>query len=147
MIVAALVYEALYAGVFGMNASAIQKSLDDMLRQKTYLNLKRQRKNLAYVTEDGSLPPGLEKLPPIPYRVAKALDSQFYRNVEMDLWLQDQRNSPPLSPHQTETRAVTVGSRCRISLPDDPFKKLLCYVVSKSHGSQVQVYVPSFGRK
>lgn len=34
---------------------------------------------------------GRRVTPPVPYRIAKALDPVIYRNTELDIWEEDQR--------------------------------------------------------
>lgn len=130
-----------------MDEQEIQISLDEMLREKRFARLKLQRKQLCHQTENESvsLPLELMSLPPIPYRIAKALDPSSYRNVEMDLWLQQEKRSR-LTP-ESEWSPLPLNTRCLFTPPQDASRKLVCFVVSKVHGCQVQVFVPSLKKK
>lgn len=115
-----------------------------MLRDKKFVRLKEKRKQLCHQS-DGELvyfPDELISLPPVPYRVAKALDPAFYRNVEMDLWLQE-HEIRGTSGSEGSCGAPAIRTRCLITSPYDPDRKLVCFVVSNEKAFQVHVYVPS----
>lgn len=159
-------YEALYAGVFGMDEKDIQNSLDQvifvidtdriiysdyilqMLRDKKFVRLKQRRKQLCYRSSSKTvhMPDELMSLPPVPYRVAKALDPAFYRNVEMDLWLQENEGRGT-SGSEGPCGTPAISTRCLIASPHDPDRMLVCYVASKAQGFQVQVFVPSLQKR
>ena len=130
-----------------MNEQDVQSSLDEMLRDKRFVRLKQQRKQLCFQSDSQPvpLPQELMSLPPVPYRIAKALDPAFYRNVEMDLWLQEEKRNTPAG--ESEVTMLPISTRCLLTLPHDPDRKQVCFVVSRTQGFQVQVFVPLLRKK
>lgn len=79
----------LYNRVFSYSLEDIDEMLEAMLKDKYFSKLKNQRRRRGLPKEGAlaSQPPDAKQLPPIPYKVAKALDCTMYRNVEIDRWL------------------------------------------------------------
>ncbi|KAK3099461.1 hypothetical protein FSP39_004738 [Pinctada imbricata] len=58
---------------------------------------------------------GRRVTPPVPYRIAKALDPYVYRNTELDIWEEEKREAI----HRERYKFVTfsVGDKCQNPMP------------------------------
>ena len=133
----AIAYEMLYS-VFGMKVEEMEKSLDQMLREKTFVRLKQQRKQSG---KQSPLRPELLSLPPIPYRVAKALDPGSYRNVQMDLWLRQASSKVP------SAKAVQDKKRWLLPVARDTRDMLSRHSVPPMQGHKIKAFVPQLHGK
>ncbi|XP_052283350.1 OTU domain-containing protein 4-like isoform X2 [Dreissena polymorpha] len=52
--------------------------------------------------------------PPVPYRIAKALDPSIYRNVELDIWEEERRELKKESPEYR--KRFSLGDKCQVIL-------------------------------
>ncbi|XP_060569274.1 uncharacterized protein LOC132727724 isoform X2 [Ruditapes philippinarum] len=57
--------------------------------------------------------------PPVPYRIAKALDPCIYRNVELDIWEEEKREQIKESPEYRERFAP--GDKCQVILEGEHY--------------------------
>ena len=83
-----LVYKILLTSVFGQNEQDITAGIEKMMTERHFAKLKIKRKRYSRgLLPDQVMPSQIMALPPFPYKIAKALDMTFYRNVMFDLWL------------------------------------------------------------
>ncbi|KAG1677529.1 putative bifunctional UDP-N-acetylglucosamine transferase and deubiquitinase ALG13 [Nymphon striatum] len=91
----AIVYEVLYKRVFRMGNEA-NKAVEKMLHDKNYIRQRRSHLSSSlrlpdHIDMNGNpeeeVREAIEQgIPPFPFKVAKALDPNIYRNVEFDVW-------------------------------------------------------------
>lgn len=98
----ALLYKVLYEDVFGL--SEVNFAVEEMLHSKSY-NYQRSKTAVLHKLTLETVPEEdapdhchvtnmktliQEGVTPFPYKVAKCLDADIYRNIEFDIW-SDQR--------------------------------------------------------
>ena len=82
-----IVYKTFLTKVLRMDEKEVDTAVQDMMK-KVYSNLKVQRKKYSQGRPNNdSLPKEIMALPPFPYKIAKALNINYYRNVVMDAWM------------------------------------------------------------
>lgn len=91
-----MLYEVLYQDVFKYPKELIDGTVKEMLYEKKYALARMARKRHAQrQAREGKptdeIPDEIAILPPISYKDAKALDMGLYRNVTMDIWLQQNK--------------------------------------------------------
>ncbi|GCB69589.1 hypothetical protein scyTo_0005504 [Scyliorhinus torazame] len=141
----AVVYEMLYRDVFGVDEEELRAAVE-LFRshgKKTrrgsvsqgnddaeYLSEKVLRKNDAENSDQESSPeektakPGAEELKiadgpskmPFPFKVLKALDSEIYRNVEFDVWLDSRKEQQKVDYMVVSGRHYCLGDKCQVKL-------------------------------
>ncbi|XP_033744093.1 uncharacterized protein LOC117329970 [Pecten maximus] len=86
----------------------------------------------------------LKKTPPLPYRVAKALDPLIYRNTELDIWEEDRREAI----HREKFRHFTFspGDKCQVILDCGPIYHGHVQEIGDK-ANPVVVYIEELGEK
>lgn len=144
-----LVYEVLYKNVFGMKDVdiAVEKMLHyKPLRHRTESGSSGSRKVLTYsynsiqlqrkdpVGEDGELNVRdllMKGITPFPYKVAKSLDPNIFRNVELDVWIDFRRGLR--QGYLEPINELRVGVKCLVKIYD------------KTHIGHIQEMAPEKG--
>ncbi|XP_077518775.1 uncharacterized protein LOC144128873 isoform X3 [Amblyomma americanum] len=129
-----IVYEVLYKKVFELGED-VDLAVKKMLYDKAYF---KHKKNMTFDQWKESVKFGTEtnvlseeeqatasevmvalanKIPPFPFKVAKALDPVIYRNVEYDLWNEAERER--LRAEQLVTPDLGPGVKCLVRLTND----------------------------
>ncbi|XP_067852845.1 putative bifunctional UDP-N-acetylglucosamine transferase and deubiquitinase ALG13 [Heptranchias perlo] len=141
----AVVYEMLYRDVFGVDEEELRAAVE-LFRshgKKTrrgstsqgnddaeYFSEKVLRKNDAENSDQESSPeektakPGAEEIKtvdspskmPFPFKVLKALDSEIYRNVEFDVWLDSRKEQQKVDYMVVSGRQYCLGDKCQVKL-------------------------------
>lgn len=68
-----------------------------------------------------------EGITPFPYKVAKALDPNIYRNIEFDSW-SDVRRELKYRNLYFEGNSLQVGAKCMVRLNESDERSLYCYI-------------------
>ncbi|XP_069129404.1 deubiquitinase otu-like isoform X3 [Argopecten irradians] len=86
----------------------------------------------------------LKKTPPLPYRVAKALDPLIYRNTELDIWEEERREAI----HREKFRHFTFspGDKCQVILDCGPIYHGHIQEIGEKE-NPVIVYIEELGEK
>ncbi|KAG8227252.1 hypothetical protein J437_LFUL003983 [Ladona fulva] len=88
---------------------------------------------------------------PFPYKVAKALDPDIYRNIEFDVWNEmrkELRWGICSSMYPGDSGELRVGSKCLVRLESLPGKELHAHIQEMSHGKgPVLVYIEELAQK
>uniref|UniRef100_A0A8W8KME8 Uncharacterized protein n=1 Tax=Magallana gigas TaxID=29159 RepID=A0A8W8KME8_MAGGI len=138
-----IVYELLYRNVFHLHTE-----LEEAVQIIREQNKNKNRNGVFPVVDAESSPDssnsgedsfsrhekfvGRRVTPPVPYRIAKALDPVIYRNTELDIWEEDQREAI----HRERYKSVTfaAGDKCQVLSTDGPLyhgfvPELQCVIV------------------
>ncbi|XP_035221068.1 uncharacterized protein LOC118194004 isoform X2 [Stegodyphus dumicola] len=156
-----LVYEILYKRVFELG-SDVDIAVEKMLHDKAYS--KQRRNNLLNqlfkencciesVKEDHNLPeddqlifknPRFEirralaqGVPPFPYKVAKTLDPNIYRNVEFDMW--NEKRKEEQKSEQFVVPKLEPGVKCKVYINKEIYIGHVQDILSDSE--DVSVYI------
>ncbi|XP_076446483.1 uncharacterized protein LOC143283927 isoform X2 [Babylonia areolata] len=121
-----VVYEVLYRGVFGLTVE-LQEAVS-FIRQQKKSSLDSNGKIFVF-------PESLQKLcakdlhyqggaieratPPLPYRIAKALDPVLYRNVELDIVQEEKREIKLRLQGRSLYGVFCPGDKCQVQLEED----------------------------
>lgn len=129
-----IVYEVVYKKVFELGDD-VDLAVKKMLYDKAYF---KHKKNMTFDQWKESVKFGTEtnvlseeeqatasevtvalanKIPPFPFKVAKALDPAIYRNVEYDLWNEAEKER--LRAEQLVTPDLEPGVKCLVRLTND----------------------------
>ncbi|XP_053398650.1 OTU domain-containing protein 4-like isoform X2 [Mercenaria mercenaria] len=123
-----IVYEILYRGVFKLDAElteAVTLIRDQNKRKITLLSNRfddledsclKKFQDMHCSVKDRQL---RKPSPPVPYRIAKALDPCIYRNVELDIWEEEKREQIKESPEYRERFAP--GDKCQVILEGEHY--------------------------
>ncbi|XP_067903082.1 putative bifunctional UDP-N-acetylglucosamine transferase and deubiquitinase ALG13 [Heterodontus francisci] len=136
----AIVYEMLYRDVFGVDEEELRAAVElfrshgylnwhvseentlwlaiNTEQEKTCLNMILSRQNVPkHVTacELFLTPDGPSKMP-FPFKVLKALDSEIYRNVEFDVWLDSRKEQQKVDYMVVSGRQYCLGDKCQVKL-------------------------------
>ncbi|XP_078068201.1 putative bifunctional UDP-N-acetylglucosamine transferase and deubiquitinase ALG13 [Mustelus asterias] len=141
----AVVYEMLYRDVFGVDEEELRAAVE-LFRSHgkkarrgsvsqgnddaEYLAEKVVRKNDTENSDQESSPeektakPGAEEMKaadgpskmPFPFKVLKALDSEIYRNVEFDVWLDSRKEQQKVDYMVVSGRQYCLGDKCQVKL-------------------------------
>ncbi|KAK2584295.1 hypothetical protein KPH14_006692 [Odynerus spinipes] len=130
-----IIYQTLYKNVFDMSNvdSTVHNMLHDrhstLRHDKFFLkgNLeireqltsevyKRIENNYDIAGDIQCLPKGL---PPFPYRVAKALDNNIYRNIDFDVWHEIRREIKNAGWTRYNSNGLQIGDKCLIEMNCD----------------------------
>lgn len=129
-------YDILYKDVFGLGDD-VDTAVEKMLYDKTYFKHKKNmtfeqwKESVRFGTEVNALPEGdpdssseilvalANRIPPFPFKVAKALDPSIYRNVEFDVWNEAEKEK--LRNEQMVVPELEPGVKClvRLEKPED----------------------------
>lgn len=97
-------YEILFEKILKTDEQRLKRTLDAMMKHKLFTKIRKNSKKVNGEDDEilntldlqsklltQTLPDG-RITTPFPYKVAKALDSRMYRNVELDCWLDKMKN-------------------------------------------------------
>ncbi|KAK7498700.1 hypothetical protein BaRGS_00010077 [Batillaria attramentaria] len=87
-------------------------------------------------------------IPPLPYRIAKALDPAVYRNVELDIVQEEKRELRLKLQSQGLYKVFSPGDKCEVQLEQDSDTVYHAHVqeISEPNG-QVVVFIVELGEK
>ncbi|CAN7939055.1 unnamed protein product [Ixodes hexagonus] len=129
-----IVYEVLYKNVFDLGED-VDMAVKKMLYDKTYFKHKKNmtfeqwKESVRFGTEVNVLPEEEQasssevrvalanRIPPFPFKVAKALDPTIYRNVEYDIWNEAEKER--LRREQYVVPDLEPGVKCMVRLTRD----------------------------
>ncbi|KAI1285870.1 putative bifunctional UDP-N-acetylglucosamine transferase and deubiquitinase ALG13 [Halotydeus destructor] len=137
-----IVYQLFHSKFLGYSEEELQDTLDNMLKNKYYSQLKSQRKllgprlQLALQSTQWDANE-LLKIPPMPYKTAKALDCTLYRNIQMDIWLKKVQSAVDI-----DQGVFAPGTKCYVTAEGDwTERKLFAYVQRLLPDGMAMVYV------
>ncbi|GAB1606878.1 hypothetical protein Ahia01_000970500 [Argonauta hians] len=145
-----IVYDILYRNVFDM-PSEIEEAVSMLRKQnkckrvKSNKNLNCDKKNEMDIDPVDSRPDSENRKPspPLPYRVAKALDPNIFRNIEFDNW-QEAKRAELLAKRLSEFQP---GDKCQVII-DGTDRIYNAHVQEISeNGGPVEVFVEQLGKK
>ncbi|XP_033631678.1 putative bifunctional UDP-N-acetylglucosamine transferase and deubiquitinase ALG13 isoform X2 [Asterias rubens] len=88
-----------------------------------------------------------KRRPPLPYRVAKALDPEIYRNVEFDAWNEERKEQQHQDFLLASGMQYVPGDKCQVFL-DDPKKMYNAHIQDvQSCNGPVTVFIEDLGEK
>lgn len=141
-----MTYEVLYVKVFEGSEEMVSETVDQMLRDKHFARLKMERKKFG---KQGylDLPKEISGLPPIPYRVAKALDIGLYRNVPLDNWIRDNKKILMMRKFEQLKESDAVLVKLKTGGPSasggvDQERKFIAFIKSKEGNFKFKVFIP-----
>lgn len=102
-----IVYKILYQNVFKM--PDIETTVEKMLHDDTAYEDKASCTELA--------------IPPIPYRVAKALDPNIYRNTDFDIWYELRSQMRTTSLLRWNNYRLQVGGKCFVKISQEDMNR------------------------
>lgn len=126
-----IVYQTLFKNVFQM--SAIDETVQQMLHEHS-INIKHNDKysknnnnnnnDKIASTEhsnkslefNGDEIDDITKIAPIPYRIAKALDPNIYRNTDFDIWHEIKREVRNASWMRWNNTELQIGGKCLVQM-------------------------------
>lgn len=88
---------------------------------------------------------GRRVTPPVPYRIAKALDPVIYRNTELDIWEEDQREAIHRERYKSVT--FTAGDKCQVLSSDGPLYHGHIQQIGPDESDPAIVYIEELGQK
>ncbi|XP_063976158.1 protein ovarian tumor locus-like [Diachasmimorpha longicaudata] len=129
-----LMYQTLYQDVFGM--SGIDDVVQNMLHERspsmrhTKFFLKTNvdhrdhlaaelRTKLDAEDSTDSSPRSRPERAPFPYRIAKALDPNIYRNIEFDIWHELRKEVRSTGWTRWNDSELQIGAKCLVQLDND----------------------------
>ena len=145
-----VVYDILYRNVFEM-PKEIEEAVN-ILRKQNKCKRVRNNKNPTNDKKNGV---GLDSIasrkdcenrkpsPPLPYRVAKALDPDIFRNVEFDNW-QEAKRAELLAKKLSEFQP---GDKCQVILEGSDRTYHAHVQEIPENGGPVEVFVEELGKK
>ncbi|XP_070197548.1 uncharacterized protein [Littorina saxatilis] len=152
-----VVYEVLYRGVFGLTTE-----LDEavtFIRQQKKASTDINGKIFALTSEslhrfcdkDSSLCLGVceRPTPPLPYRIAKALDPVLFRNVELDIVQEEKREIKLRLQGRGLYGVFCPGDKCQVQLDEDSTAPLYHGHIQELNEPKgpVIVYIEELGEK
>ncbi|XP_046368681.1 uncharacterized protein LOC124143683 isoform X2 [Haliotis rufescens] len=147
-----ILYEILYHGVFGLTNEL----------QEAVLFIRQQKKSSREIHENGCL--YLEtchsgennfltrhisrSTPPLPYRIAKALDPVFFRNVELDIIQEEKREAKLRTQQGKDFNGFAPGDKCQVLLASHTDRLYNAHIqhLSENQGP-VEVFIEELGEK
>ncbi|XP_022108501.1 putative bifunctional UDP-N-acetylglucosamine transferase and deubiquitinase ALG13 isoform X2 [Acanthaster planci] len=88
-----------------------------------------------------------KRRPPLPYRVAKALDPEIYRNVEFDAWNETRKEQQQQDFLVASGMQYAPGDKCQVFL-DDPKKLYDAHIQDvQPNNGLVTVFIEDLGEK
>ncbi|XP_069752265.1 putative bifunctional UDP-N-acetylglucosamine transferase and deubiquitinase ALG13 [Narcine bancroftii] len=141
----AVVYEMLYRDVFGVDEEELRAAVElfrthgkknrrgsmsqgnddaEHLSEKVVRKIDKENndvvssaeeKTVKPVTEEAKTVDGPSKMP-FPFKVLKALDSEIYRNVEFDVWLDSRKEQQKVEYMVVSGRQYCLGDKCQVKL-------------------------------
>ncbi|XP_041358973.1 uncharacterized protein LOC121375536 [Gigantopelta aegis] len=119
-----VIYEVLYQGVFGLT-SELEEAVMFIRQQKKGTRENSFSENLenGFVYPDAPTErPAYRSTPPLPYRIAKALDPAFFRNVELDIIQEEKREAKLRNQQKGFSAGFAPGDKCQLCLSTQPSK-------------------------
>lgn len=83
---------------------------------------------------------------PFPYKVAKALDPDIYRNIEFDSW-SDARKQKRFKNWYIESQSLQVGVKCLVKLSKTQINFFNCHIQEMHLDGSCLVFVEELGEK
>lgn len=83
---------------------------------------------------------------PFPYKVAKALDPDIYRNIEFDSW-SDARKQKRFKSWYIESQNLQVGVKCLVKLSKSQINLYNCHIQEMNLDGSCLVFVEELGEK
>ncbi|GBP54102.1 Protein ovarian tumor locus [Eumeta japonica] len=84
---------------------------------------------------------------PFPYKVAKALDPDIYRNIEFDVW-SELRRELRYGARFSDGRTLQVGVKCLVRLQEDQSVPYHCHIQEmRPDGGPCLVFIEELGEK
>ncbi|XP_057328528.1 GATA zinc finger domain-containing protein 14-like isoform X2 [Microplitis mediator] len=108
-----IVYKILYKNVFKM--PDVDAIVEKMLHDDGNGHDNQQSSVSLFNKADGQL----TATPPFPYRVAKALDPNIYRNTDFDIWWELKRQVRSAGLLRWNNYRLQVGGKCLVRVNDD----------------------------
>ncbi|XP_023224853.1 putative bifunctional UDP-N-acetylglucosamine transferase and deubiquitinase ALG13 [Centruroides sculpturatus] len=163
-----LVYEVLYKFVFKLG-DEVDLAVEKMLHDKAYSKQRRNnilnreshressnsisKEELGETNEDEKEDASTEirkalaqGIPPFPYKVAKALDPDIYRNVEYDLWNEVRKEQ--MRCEQMIIPDFAPGVKCLVRIEKDQAEPFHAHIQEMdSNQGPVTVFVEELGEK
>ncbi|XP_078402297.1 UDP-N-acetylglucosamine transferase subunit ALG13-like [Cetorhinus maximus] len=140
----AVVYEMLYRDVFGVDEEELRAAVElfrshgkktrrsisqgnddaEYLSEKVVRKSETENSDHESSPEDKTAKPGAEEIKtadgpskmPFPFKVLKALDSEIYRNVEFDVWLDSRKEQQKVDYMVVSGRQYCLGDKCQVKL-------------------------------
>ncbi|XP_052794933.1 OTU domain-containing protein 4-like isoform X2 [Mya arenaria] len=147
-IVQSVVYEILYRGVFKLDTEltdAVELIRDQNKRKMSFLGNRFEELEDACIKrlqECGIKdPPCRKPTPPLPYRIAKALDPCIFRNVELDIWEEECRELKKESPEYR--KRFSLGDKCQVILEGEHYHGH----IQELKDDSALVYIQELGEK
>ncbi|XP_071848126.1 uncharacterized protein [Apostichopus japonicus] len=146
-------YDSVFTKTFQQNAAVCQAVLYEILYKEVFKVPKEADQAVDILRESASEPAEmderLKKRPPLPYRVAKALDPEMYRNVEFDSWNENKKDQQQQDLILARGLQFSPGEKCQVSINSDNNKKFFeghIQEVAPGNGS-VTVFIQEIGEK
>ncbi|XP_078682683.1 uncharacterized protein LOC144917039 isoform X10 [Branchiostoma floridae x Branchiostoma belcheri] len=84
---------------------------------------------------------------PLPFKVAKALDPEFYRNVEYDVWMDSKKEQQRQDMHLATMMQYAPGDKCQVRLEGN-VKYYMAHVQEvQAESGPVTVFIEELGEK
>ncbi|XP_070616230.1 UDP-N-acetylglucosamine transferase subunit ALG13 [Erythrolamprus reginae] len=96
------------------------------------------------VTEEGK-PPENQRMP-FPYKVLKALDSEIYRNIEFDVWLESRKELQKTDYLVFAGRQYYIGDKCQVQLETEG-KYYNAHIQEVGQDNMVTVFIEELAEK
>ncbi|XP_064609379.1 uncharacterized protein LOC135473458 [Liolophura sinensis] len=171
-----IVYETLYRGVFRLDRELEEavrfireQSKSRRYRKDTSPNWRLERPELSVAEseplmalettpcshgnrfhEEPMRPVEGKASPPVPFRIAKALDPEIYRNVELDIWQEAKKEQQQRDLELAQESQFAPGDKCQVALSCGEEEKLY-HAHIQEIGSQdkgpVIVFIEELGQK
>ncbi|CAH1777467.1 unnamed protein product [Owenia fusiformis] len=143
-----IVYEILYKNVFKMSKEVHEGV--QLLRNKNF-NKRRDSHSPCYSsspeTQEYYRKHHVSVSPPFPYRIAKALDPDIYRNVEYDTWMEAKKELERTEQQLVEKR-FTTGDKCQVTLESSPDHVFIAHIQEMgSEKDPVTVFIEELGER
>ncbi|KAF2904833.1 hypothetical protein ILUMI_01339 [Ignelater luminosus] len=150
-----VVYNMLYEKVFEIpDAEAIAHSMlhDKQTNYVTYspevVTPKNESKDNKMDCDNSNLVDHAQQssmLAPFPFKIAKALDPNMYRNIEYDTWI-EQRREMRLGNWYYGDNNLILGTRCLLTVGDE---ELECYIQTmfEDDSSKCEVYITKLAER
>ncbi|KAJ8028811.1 OTU domain-containing protein 4 [Holothuria leucospilota] len=144
-------YDSVFTREFQHNAAVCQAVLYEILYKEVFKVPREAVLAVEILRESSSESPEMDermkKRPPLPYRVAKALDPEIYRNVEFDSWNENKKDQQQQDLIMARGLQYSPGEKCQVMLSNE--KKYFeghIQEVAPNDGS-VTVFIQEIGEK
>uniref|UniRef100_A0A4W3J9P4 ubiquitinyl hydrolase 1 n=3 Tax=Callorhinchus milii TaxID=7868 RepID=A0A4W3J9P4_CALMI len=171
----AVVYEILYRDVFGVSEEELTAAVElfrshskktrreniSQTSEEPENSEKEARKDQAESSDHENAPKDKPSKPgavdvkttdgpskmPFPFKVLKALDSEIYRNVEFDVWLDSRKEQQKVDYMMVSGRQYCLGDKCQVKL-DQGEKYYNAHIQEAGQdGNSVTVFIEELAEK